>query len=89
MTTCTTEPSTAVRDETEIQHWLVTRVAALVGVPVDEIDVRLPFSFYGLDSVAALGLSGELERWLDCKLAPTLTWDYPSIDQLAAYLAQR
>jgi acyl carrier protein len=73
----------------DIQHWLVARVAASIGLPADDIDISLPFSYYGLDSVAAVGLSGELEDWLGRKLPPTLTWDYPSIALLSAHLAQR
>lgn len=78
----------AAQDEHTIQQWLVARVAAAVGVGAEEIDVTLPFSYYGLDSVAAVGLSGELEDWLGRKLPPTLTWDYPSIELLAEHLAQ-
>ena len=55
----------------------------------DGIDPTLPFAYYGLDSVAAVGVSGALEALLGRKLPPTLTWDYPTIELLAAHLAQR
>jgi hypothetical protein len=31
-------------------------------------------------------LVGDLERWLNVHLLPTLCWDMPSIDQLVRYL---
>jgi len=41
-----------------------------------------------LDSVAAVGLAGELEDWLDVELPATILWDYPTIAALAEYLAR-
>lgn len=41
---------------------------------------------YGLDSIAALTIAGDLEDELGVELPPTLLWDYPSIDDLANYL---
>lgn len=71
----------------EIQQWLSTRIASLLKTSPNDIDAELPFSFYGLDSVAALGLSGDLENWLKRPLDATLTWDYPTISLLAQYLS--
>jgi acyl carrier protein len=81
----TTSP---VPSKAAIQRWLQLRIAEIVQHPADEVDVTLPFSYYGLDSVAALGISGELEIWLGRKLSPTLTWDHPNIERLSAFLAR-
>jgi len=70
-----------------IQAWLISQIAERLVVEPQEIDIREPFSHYGLDSVAAVTLSGELEEWLGRKLAPTLAYDYPSIEALARYLS--
>lgn len=70
-----------------IQAWLVARIGESIGTRPEEIDVTVSFAYYGLDSVAALGMSGDLERLLGRKLPPTLTWDYPTIELLAAHLA--
>jgi len=69
--------------------WLQEKIAELLGTPAEAVDVTRPFSFYGLDSVAALGLSGELEAWVGVKLPATLTWDYPTVDAVARFLSQR
>ncbi|NEP61535.1 MAG: AMP-binding protein, partial [Symploca sp. SIO2G7] len=72
---------------TTIQTWLIDRIAEQLGINPSEIDIREPFARYGLDSVAAVRLSGELEEWLGRKLAPTLVYDYPTIEALARHLS--
>ncbi|MEY2833574.1 MAG: hypothetical protein RLZZ574_2833, partial [Cyanobacteriota bacterium] len=71
----------------QIQHWLRENLAQRLGIPVLEIDVNEPFASTGLNSVAAVGLSADLEDWLQVKLSPTIVYDYPNIVELAAYLA--
>ena|SRR2546422_569495 len=75
------------KDREAIQAWLVARVATALSVDPNEIDVREPFARFGLDSRTAVSLSGDLERWLGCRLSPTLVWDYPTIEAVAEYLA--
>jgi amino acid adenylation domain-containing protein/thioester reductase-like protein len=70
-----------------IQNWLVERIAAIQGIDPDSVDPRQPFTYYGLGSVQAVSLTGELEDFLKRKLSPTLAWDYPTIELLANYLA--
>jgi acyl carrier protein len=73
--------------EKMIERWLAERLATLLEVSPEEIDVREPFSSYGLDSRTAVGLSGELERWLGRTLPTTLVWDFPTIELVARHLA--
>ncbi|MGZ9236091.1 MAG: beta-ketoacyl synthase N-terminal-like domain-containing protein, partial [Anaerolineales bacterium] len=70
-----------------IQTWLVSRIAALLEMEPVSIDPRQPFTYYGLGSVQAVSLTGDLEVFLNRKLAPTLAWDYPTIELLANFLA--
>ena len=71
-----------------IQRWLRLRIAESVRASAEEIDTTLPFSYYGLDSVAAFEISDELEIWLGRKLPQTLTWDYPNIELLSSFLVE-
>jgi acyl carrier protein len=80
-----TTPPTLTQER--IRLWLQEKIAELLGTSAETVDVNRPFSFYGLDSVAALGLSGELEEWMGVKLPPTLTWDYPTVDAVARFLS--
>ena len=70
-----------------IQAWLITHIASMLEMDSASIDPRQPFTYYGLGSVQAVSLTGDLEVFLDRKLSPTLAWDYPSIELLANYLA--
>lgn len=70
-----------------IQAWLVSQIATRLKVNPHNVDVREPFARYGLDSVQAVNLAGELEEWLGRRLSPTLAYEYPTIEILAQYLA--
>ncbi|HWA08530.1 MAG TPA: type I polyketide synthase [Opitutaceae bacterium] len=70
-----------------IETWITVRLAQRLNLSPRQIDPREPFSRYGLDSLAAVELSGALEQWLGRRLPPTLVYDYPNIHALADYLA--
>jgi 8-amino-7-oxononanoate synthase len=70
-----------------IEGWLIDKIADSLEIKPNEIDVIKDFADYGLDSVEAINISGELENYLGCRLSPTLLWDYQNIEALAAYLA--
>lgn len=73
-------------DTEAIQKWLATKISQQVGIAPNQIDIRQPFTTYGIDSVIAVSLSGELANWLERQLSPTLIYDYPTIETLAKYL---
>lgn len=70
----------------EIQDWLVSYLAELLEIDPLKIDVKIPFNRYGLDSSAAIGLTGDLGDCLGYDLDPTLIYDYPTIEDLAEQL---
>ncbi len=72
----------------EIQAWMSSYLAQLLALEPDEVNATIPFDRYGLDSSVAVGLTGDLEDWLDRKLDPTLLYDYPTIEALAQHLAE-
>ena len=73
--------------EEAIQQWLIQELSRRLKIAPDDIGIREPFARFGLDSIGAVGLSGELETWLGRRLDPTLAYDYPSVASLAAHLA--
>lgn len=79
----TKTPPTAV----ETQDWIVAYLAELLEIEPDEVDVTIPFDRYGLDSSAAVGLTGDLEDWLGRELDPTLLYDYPTVEALVQHLS--
>ncbi len=72
----------------EIQSWLVDHLAKLLKINLHEVDVKIPFDDYGLDSVVAVGLTGDLEDWLRREISPSLLYDYSTIEALAHHLAE-
>ncbi|GFZ96557.1 hypothetical protein GCM10008018_48690 [Paenibacillus marchantiophytorum] len=73
----------------DVTNWLVKEIALLVGRHPEELDIREPFSSYGLDSAKVMLLSGELGAALDIPISPTVFWDYPTIQELSFYLCER
>ena len=74
---------------TAIAQWLITKLSEALGLSIEEIDPTCELSEYGLNSIEAVNLSGELEQLLNKRLPPTLLWDYPTIESLAEYLSQQ
>jgi acyl carrier protein len=71
-----------------IEDWLVDRLAKMVRVAHDDIDVREPFANYGLGSYQGVELAGEIADWLGREVPETLVWDYPTIEDVAHHLSQ-
>ncbi len=70
-----------------IQSWLVAKLAEQLEIDPQGIEIHQDFVEYGLNSIEAINLSGELENLLGRRLSPTLIWDYPNIEMLAVHLA--
>ncbi len=70
-----------------ISAWLVSKLSEELQIDPDEIDVSEPFTSYGISSVLAVSLSGDLEDWLGRPLSPTLVFDFPTIEDLARHLS--
>ncbi len=73
----------------EIQVWLISYLAELLEISLDEVDATISLHRYGLDSAVAVGLTGDLEDWLGRELDPTLLYDYPTINALVQHLAKK
>ncbi|MEK7927463.1 acyl carrier protein, partial [Burkholderia contaminans] len=55
--------------------------------PSTRLDVQMPLRELGLDSLMAMELRNELCALTGRRLAPTIAFDYPSMEALAAHLA--
>jgi 8-amino-7-oxononanoate synthase len=83
----TSKSADQAHNATEITNWLIDQLGERLDMPVSEIDIHKDFTEYGLNSIEAVNLSGNLENFLGRRLDPTLLWDYPNIHALALYLA--
>jgi acyl carrier protein len=66
-----------------IKSWLISEI-----VDARDLAVEEPFANYGLSSMTGVMLSGNIEGWLGIRLDPAVAWDYPTIESLAAHLAE-
>jgi acyl carrier protein len=71
-----------------IRAWLLANCAEALGIPPESLDPSAPLSDYGLGSMQAVNLVGDLEEWLGRKLPATLLWDYPTLDAVASELTR-
>lgn len=71
-----------------IQNWLINQLAEQLSLDTKTINVTEPLTRYGLDSIDAVTMVGDLEDWLELELPSTLFWDYPTIEKSAQYLAE-
>ncbi|MEO0491629.1 MAG: acyl carrier protein [Cyanobacteria bacterium P01_A01_bin.123] len=88
MNSTTTNPQTAASPVEAIQVWLVNQLAEVLSLDPSTVDVKQPLTRYGLDSIDAVTLVGDLEDWLDLELPSTLLWDYPTIEKAASYMVE-
>lgn len=72
----------------DIESYLSQRLALHLHLHPDDVDLGKPFSAYGMDSAAAMTFLGDLEAWLGRTLSPTIFYNYPTIQDLTAYLSQ-
>jgi acyl carrier protein len=71
-----------------VQNWLVKQLAEQLSLDPKTVSVGEPLTRYGLDSIDAVTMVGDLEDWLDLELPSTLFWDYPTIEKSAQYLVE-
>jgi acyl-CoA synthetase (AMP-forming)/AMP-acid ligase II/3-oxoacyl-(acyl-carrier-protein) synthase/acyl carrier protein len=80
------KPNPTIQGAAEVESWLQNQIAGKLKTEPSSLDRQAPFAQFGLDSLDAVRLSGELGSWLNRRLSPTLIYDYPSIAALAAHL---
>lgn len=71
----------------EISAWIRERIAKDLGSEPSAIDPEVTFDRIGLDSLALLGVLGDLASELDIEIETSVLFDHPTISGLAAHLA--
>lgn len=81
------EPKIDMNPTQALEQWLINQLADQLSLDPSTIKVSESLTRYGLDSIDAVTLVGDLEDWLDLELPDTLFWDYPTIEKASQYLA--
>lgn len=64
------------------RDWIINWLVEQLDLQADKIDLKESLLLYGMDSVNAIMLVGDLESQFQLRLPPTLVWDHPSVDAL-------
>jgi len=75
------------RSASEVQQWLIERIAASSAVRADAVTADVDFAHLGLDSVSVTDLVAELELWVGREI-PESFLSEPSIATLAKRVAE-
>lgn len=64
-------------------------VAGVLGLEAAEtLDIQQGFFRMGMDSITTVRLRNRLEKLLDCRLPPTVAFEYPTVESLTDYLVR-
>lgn len=69
-----------------LQQWIVEWLARELKISPDQIAPDVNLLTYGVDSVMAMMLVGDLEDRLGRRLTPALLWESPTVSRLVANL---
>ncbi len=75
--------------ESEIRDWCINYLSRTLELSEQAVDPDAKFTRLGLDSANSVYLIVELEDWLSLELTPDLLFEYPTVSELARYLAER
>ena len=75
-------------DEAAVRNWLSERLAKQLGTDAKAIDTQKSFEEYGLDSMFAVKVTGELEKIVELRLSPALLFENTCINDVAHVISQ-
>jgi acyl carrier protein len=73
----------------QISEFCVTSLAKVLRIPKDRVETDAKFSRLGLDSAMIVYLMMELEEKLGLELSTDDFYDYPTVNELSRYLAEK
>jgi acyl carrier protein len=73
----------------QISEFCIVSLANVLRIPRDSIATGTKFNRLGLDSAMVIYVMMELEEKLGLELSPDDFYDYPTVDELSRYLAEK
>ena len=81
--------NTAQDPQQFLENWLIRWMAKEFALAPADVDLARAFLAYGMNSIQAMSMVGELEIEFGLRLPPTLAWDYPTAAELIEHLVPR
>jgi acyl carrier protein len=72
----------------QMSAWLRERIARDIDQDPDSVDPVASFDRLGIDSLALLGVIGDLAGELDIEIETSVLFDHPSIQALSDHLSE-
>jgi NAD(P)-dependent dehydrogenase (short-subunit alcohol dehydrogenase family) len=72
-----------------LEDFLRQQAARILGQSPAKIEIHVPFGSLGFDSLMGLELKNSLERQLGLVLPVSLVWNYPTVAEMALYIANQ
>jgi phthiocerol/phenolphthiocerol synthesis type-I polyketide synthase B len=73
-------------DETRVREWVRDYLVRLLGMPAEAISLDCTLADYGLDSVDAVVMAGELEFAFNLEIDPAAFLQYDTIEAMVVAL---
>lgn len=73
-------------DRAVFRDWLRDQISAVAQLDRREIDDRRPLARYGVDSVLAVSIAGDIARKVNRALPASLLFDYPTVADVTGFL---
>ena len=70
-----------------IAKWIRDYLQRALELKRDTIDPDAYFSDYGVDSMFAVVMTGDIREWIKRDISPTALYEYPTVNQLADHIA--
>jgi phthiocerol/phenolphthiocerol synthesis type-I polyketide synthase A len=80
---------TAEEALSELEAGLRTILARELALPEAEFELDRPFAEMGLNSVMAMTVRRETEKFVGFELSVTMLWNHPTVESLATYLVKK
>jgi acyl carrier protein len=75
--------------EAEIQAWCIAYLRDIFELPAGQVALDAKFARFGMDSALAVDFALALEDWLQIEILADAVYEYPTVTELARYLAGR
>jgi acyl carrier protein len=83
------QSETRMATEAQIRVWCVEYLRDTFKLPPDQVDMNAKFARFGMDSAMAVDFALALEEWLQIEILADAVYEYPTVNELAHYLAGR
>ena len=70
----------------DLKNWLINKTSELLKIRPEDLDLNESFAAYGMDSLRAVQLSGDLGQLLKRQIPSAIVYNYPSVNLLLRHL---